>query len=65
MSIYIRRALFFKFGRKISKETPILYGGSVNAQNARDFLTKGNVQGLLIGRASWKSKSFVELLKSI
>lgn len=65
MSIYIRRILFFKFGLKASRETPILYGGSVDAQNARDFLEKGNVQGLLVGRASWKAKSFVDLLKSI
>jgi len=65
MSIYIRRVLFFKFGRKVSKETSILYGGSVDAKNARDFLEKGNVQGLLVGRASWKEKSFIDLLKSI
>lgn len=65
MSIYIRRVLFFKFGGKVSRETPILYGGSVNSKNASDFLENGNVQGLLVGRASWKVKTFIELLKSI
>jgi len=65
MSVYIRRVLFFKFGRKIAHRVPILYGGSVDADNARDFLEKGNVQGLLVGRASQKAKTFIELLKSV
>lgn len=65
MSIYIRRVLFFKFGRRVSRETPILYGGSVDSKNASDFLENGNVQGLLVGRASWKTKSFIDLLKSL
>jgi len=65
MGVYIRRALFFKFGRKIAREIPILYGGSVNAKNARDFLEKGKVQGLLVGRVSWKVDSFTKLLESI
>lgn len=64
-SIYIRRVLFFKFGRKIAHDVPILYGGSVNSKNAKDFLEKGNAQGLLIGRASLKAKNFVETLKNI
>jgi triosephosphate isomerase len=65
ISIYIRRVLFFKFGRKVAHQIPILYGGSVDASNARDFLEKGRADGLLIGRASWKAKTFVDLLKSI
>lgn len=65
MSVYIRRILFFKFGKKIAHSTPILYGGSVDALNAKSFLEKGSVQGLLVGRASQKIKTFIELLKNI
>jgi len=65
MGVYIRRALFFKFGRKIARETPILYGGSVNAKNARDFLERGKAQGLLVGHASLKVDSFIKLLENI
>ncbi|MFH1979009.1 MAG: triose-phosphate isomerase [Patescibacteria group bacterium] len=64
-SIYIKKVLFLRYGRKVSRETPILYGGSVDAKNAKDFLEKGQVDGLLIGRASWKAKSFTDLLKSL
>ena len=65
MGVYIRRALFFRFGRTIAREVPILYGGSVNAKNARDFLEKGKAQGLLVGRASWNIKTFNAILESI
>lgn len=65
VSIYIRRALFFKFGRKAAHEIPILYGGSVDGENARSFLEEGGAQGLLVGRASQKAKTFVDLLKNI
>ncbi len=64
-SIYIRKTLFFKFGKKIAHEIPILYGGSVNFKNAKGFLEEGGANGLLIGRASWKADSFIKLLESI
>jgi triosephosphate isomerase len=64
MAMYIKRVLVSVFG-KIAYNIPILYGGSVDAINAKDFLEKGGVEGLLVGRASWNAKSFEELLKSI
>lgn len=64
-SIYIRRVLFFKFGLKVSRQMPILYGGSVDAGNACSFIEEGNAQGLLVGRASLKPKTFTDLLKAI
>jgi len=64
-SIYIRRVLFFRYGRSVAHEMPIMYGGSVDAKNAKEFLEKGKAAGLLVGRASWSSKTFVDLLKSI
>jgi triosephosphate isomerase len=65
MSIFIKRVLFSKFGREVSQGTPILYGGSVNPSNAREFLEKGGADGVLVGRASWQPEIFIELLNSI
>jgi triosephosphate isomerase len=42
---------------------PILYGGSVDAKNAWEFLLKSQVDGLLVGRASLDPKVFGEILK--
>jgi len=44
---------------------PILYGGSVNAENARDIISIPYVDGLLIGGASLKSETFIPIINSI
>lgn len=65
MVVYIRRLLFERFGEATSKEVRIVYGGSVTPQNAQDILWNGEVQGLLIGRASWEPQSLSEIIKSV
>lgn len=45
------------------KKVPILYGGSVTAENAADFLVPGAFDGLLIGGASLNAKSFKNIVK--
>ncbi|MBI2628083.1 MAG: triose-phosphate isomerase [Candidatus Niyogibacteria bacterium] len=62
-TIYIRRILFDIFGQKLAYGAPILYGGSVNEKNAKDFLAVRNVSGLLVGGASLNAKKFGEILK--
>lgn len=64
MATYIKRLLVSICG-KIGRNIPILYGGSVDGKNARDFLIKGNIDGLLVGRTSWNAKKFGELLHNI
>ena len=44
---------------------PILYGGSVNANNAQRIVSIPYVDGLLIGGASLKSETFLPIIKSI
>lgn len=46
------------FIRAKFKPARILYGGSANAVNARDFLSQPNVEGLLVGGASLLPKDF-------
>lgn len=46
------------FIRTKFKSRRILYGGSANAVNARDFLVQPNVDGLLVGGASLLPKDF-------
>jgi len=47
----IRKALHARVG-EVAVSIPILYGGSVNAGNARALLAAKNVDGLLVGGAS-------------
>ncbi len=65
MVIYIRKILLEKYGENISKNVNILYGGSVTKDNAQDILWNGEVQGLLIGRASWENESLISIIKNI
>ncbi len=48
---------------EVAKGIPVLYGGSVDAENATGFLTDGLVQGLLVGRASLDPKVFSQIIK--
>ena len=41
-----------------AKQVPVVYGGSVDSENAQAFLVDGLVQGLLVGRASLDPKTF-------
>lgn len=43
---------------------PILYGGSVNSENAKNYLKVG-FNGLLIGGVSLKEKEFLSIVKSV
>lgn len=51
--------------RKIFKRNILLYGGSVDSQNARDFIKKAKFQGFLIGGASLVPKEFIKIVKSV
>ncbi len=42
----------------------VLYGGSVNAANAKNFLRQGNIDGLLIGGASLKAQEFKKIAET-
>lgn len=47
---------------KINK--PLLYGGSVKVENVREICQIPNVDGVLIGTASWKIEDFIEILEN-
>ncbi len=64
-SIFIRRTLSELYGNKIGIKIPILYGGSVNTKNAKEIVTLGGVDGLLIGKVSLNSKEFIQIVSSI
>ena len=44
---------------------PILYGGSVKADNAVRLLTQPNIDGALVGGASLKADEFIAIIKAV
>ena len=47
----------------VGSKVPVLYGGSVNSQNARDYIRQAGFQGLLIGGASLNPQEFIDIIK--
>lgn len=60
----IRECLYELFG-KTADEIPILYGGSVNPENAPKLIQLPNVDGLFIGRSAWNAKKFQEMIRDV
>ncbi len=62
MAIFIRRILTSIHDRPSADRVRILYGGSVNEENAALLFSDGMVDGFLVGGVSLKSKAFAEIL---
>ena len=51
--------------RNLIKYPVVLYGGSVNSQNATDYIKMAGFQGLLVGGASLDPEEFIKLAKNV
>ena len=56
------RSLLPDFARK---STRIIYGGSVNANNAASLLSQENIDGALVGGASLKPEEFRKIVETV
>lgn len=61
---YVREAIAEMFGREAAEAVTVQYGGSMNAKNAEELLSKVNVDGGLIGGASLKAEDFSVIVKA-
>lgn len=64
MHNFIRKTIAEKYSRTIADQVPILYGGSVKPDNAAEIFSQPDVDGGLIGGASLKVESFMEIVNS-
>ena len=60
---FCRQLLQELFGEESAMKIPILYGGSVDAGNAQNYLAEKNIDGLLIGSASLVTESFAKIIE--
>lgn len=59
---YIRERLVARFGPP-GRSVPVLYGGSVDATNAKEILGLDGVDGVLVGGASLEATSFLAIAR--
>lgn len=60
----IRSTLVELFGEDVAEATRILYGGSMNTGNVDMLLAEPDIDGGLVGGASLKANSFIDLVKA-
>ncbi len=65
MHAFIRGLVAKKYSDVVAQQTTILYGGSCTDQNAKELFSQPDVDGGLIGGASLKSRSFVNIIKAL
>lgn len=59
----LRKFLAGKYSKSMSERVRILYGGSVDAKNIREFTYQPEIDGALVGGASLKAKEFIEICR--
>ncbi|MDI1356445.1 MAG: triose-phosphate isomerase [bacterium] len=64
MHAFVRKTVSGIFSPEIANTVSILYGGSCNAQNAKELFAGEDVDGGLIGGASLKAEDFCTIMAS-
>ncbi len=60
---YIRQLIAVIYDKDVAENIRIQYGGSVKPNNARELLSRDDIDGALIGGASLKVDSFTDIIK--
>lgn len=59
----LREVFAKKYGRAMSERVRILYGGSVDSENIKEFIYQPEIDGVLAGTASLKAKEFIKICR--
>ena len=62
--VFIKIFLNELFGKKNGRKIKIIYGGSVDGSNIKKFIEKSEMDGVLVGAASLKSKEIKKIIDS-
>lgn len=63
--LFIKKIITEIYGRKLSDQLPIIYGGSVKSNMVNKYIQQANMDGLLIGGASLDSREFVNIIEEV
>lgn len=63
MHAVIRKYIAGKYGDAVAQTIPILYGGSVKPDNAKELFACQDVDGGLVGGASLKARDFIDIAR--
>ncbi len=61
--LILQKIISQKYSRPLAQKIKMLYGGSVNSSNIKEYLKDAGFQGVLVGGASLKAKEFVKIIR--
>lgn len=61
----IRALLSEIYSDDVASQVRIQYGGSVKPDNAVELIAQPDIDGALVGTASWEAKSFAQIVKAV
>ncbi len=61
----IRQALIQMYGEQAAHGVTLLYGGSVNPDNAQELVQQPSIDGLFVGRSAWEAEGYAQLIDLI
>ncbi len=64
-ALFIRKTLTKLYSRTIAEKAKIIYGGSVNSQNAMDYIKEARMDGVLVGSASLNASEFAKIVEKV
>lgn len=59
----IKACLAEIFNEETANQIPVLYGGSVNKENAINLIKQPDIDGLFIGRSAWDAENFNSIIR--
>lgn len=62
---FIRSLLSEAYSADVTSQIRIQYGGSVKPDNAAALIAQPDVDGALVGTASWEAESFAQIVKAV
>ena len=62
---YISNVISEKYGKEVGDSVYVLYGGSVKPENVKDYVNDENIDGALVGGASLKAESFIQMIDNL
>lgn len=65
MHLFLRRAIAKNYSVSVSQSLPVLYGGSVNQKNVKDYIWGSGMSGIILGGGSLDTKELGKIVKNI
>ena len=62
---YISKVISDAYGEDVGDSVYVLYGGSVKPNNIKEYVNDENIDGALVGGASLKADSFIEMIDNL